>query len=112
MSQILFTAVAVLGDPDAVRWQNPRWPRSCPKASTGRSRCRRSCSSAIHIVTSAIDPFTALGWESVLLPFAVDYKPLFLGLGSVATYLLVAITGDRACCGSGSGFAPGGSSTG
>ena len=45
----------------------------------------------IHIVTSVIDPYTDLGWAAALIPFSVDYNPLFLGLGSVATWLLVAV---------------------
>ena len=81
LSQVLFTAVAVLGILTAVRWQSPRWPRFLSEGLHRSLALSSLVFLAIHIVTSTIDPFTALGWESVLLPFAVDYKPLFLGLG-------------------------------
>ena len=46
VSQIMFTAVAMLGVLTAVRWHSPRWPPSSPRACTAASRCRHSCSSA------------------------------------------------------------------
>ncbi len=92
VSQILFTVVAVLGILTAVRWQSARWPRFLSEGLHRNLALTSLIFLGIHIVTSAIDPFTALGWESVFLPFAVDYKPLYLGLGSVALYLLIAVT--------------------
>jgi DMSO/TMAO reductase YedYZ heme-binding membrane subunit len=91
VSQILFTIVVILGILTAVRWQNPRWPAFLSEGLHRTLALTSLVFLAIHIVTAAIDPFTALGWESVLLPFAVDYRPLYLGLGSVAMYLLIAL---------------------
>jgi NADH:ubiquinone oxidoreductase subunit F (NADH-binding)/DMSO/TMAO reductase YedYZ heme-binding membrane subunit len=92
VSQILFTAVTVLGILTAVRWQTRSWPRFMSEGLHRTLALTSLFFLAFHVVTSAIDPFTALGWESVVLPFAVDYKRIGLGLGSVALYLLAAIT--------------------
>ena len=45
----------------------------------------------LHIVTAVVDPFTHLGWTAALIPFASWYRPLWLGLGTVAAELLLAI---------------------
>jgi predicted ferric reductase len=45
----------------------------------------------IHIVTAVVDPYTSLGWTTALIPFASNYRTLWLGLGTVAFDLLLAI---------------------
>ncbi len=46
---------------------------------------------AIHTLTVWIDPFTAFTPAEVLVPLATHYRPLWVGLGIVAAYLLVAV---------------------
>lgn len=46
---------------------------------------------ALHIVTAVIDPFTHLGWLTAVVPFSSYYRTIWLGLGTVAFELLVAI---------------------
>ncbi len=91
VSQIMFTAVAVLGVLTAVRWHSPRWPAFISEGLHRSLALSSLVFLGIHIVTSVIDPYTDLGWAAALIPFSVDYNPLFLGLGSVATWLLVAV---------------------
>jgi methionine sulfoxide reductase heme-binding subunit len=45
----------------------------------------------LHILTAVVDPFTHLGWTAALVPFASWYRPFWLGLGTVAAELLLAI---------------------
>ncbi|MEE1783198.1 ferric reductase-like transmembrane domain-containing protein [Streptomyces sp. SP17BM10] len=46
---------------------------------------------ALHIVTAIVDPYVHLGWAVAVLPFGSGYRPLWLGLGTVAFDLLLAV---------------------
>ncbi|MEY9874584.1 sulfoxide reductase heme-binding subunit YedZ [Streptacidiphilus sp. MAP12-33] len=46
---------------------------------------------AIHIVTAILDSFVHLGWWITLVPFTAGYRTLWLGLGTVAFDLLLAV---------------------
>jgi sulfoxide reductase heme-binding subunit YedZ len=46
---------------------------------------------ADHIVTTIFDPFPRIGVAPAFVPFATDYRPLWMGLGAVAADLLVAL---------------------
>lgn len=45
----------------------------------------------VHILTAVTDPFVRLGWAITIVPFAATYRPLWLGLGTVAFDLLIAV---------------------
>jgi sulfoxide reductase heme-binding subunit YedZ len=46
---------------------------------------------AVHIVTTILDPFARVSVRDALVPFSAAYRPLWLGLGTVAAEVLVAI---------------------
>jgi sulfoxide reductase heme-binding subunit YedZ len=46
---------------------------------------------AIHVITMLLDPFAPLRLLDVLLPFAGPYRSFWLGLGTIAAELLVAV---------------------
>jgi predicted ferric reductase len=48
----------------------------------------------VHITTTLVDSFVAVGWVSVVVPFTSSYKRLWLGVGTLAfdAFLLVIIT--------------------
>lgn len=46
---------------------------------------------AVHVLTIVSDPFSRVGWLAVVVPFASDYRPLWVGLGTVALDLVVAV---------------------
>jgi sulfoxide reductase heme-binding subunit YedZ len=45
----------------------------------------------IHVGTMLVDPSAPLRLVDVLLPFAGPYRPFWLGLGTIAAELLVAV---------------------
>ncbi|MER6248461.1 response regulator transcription factor [Streptomyces griseorubiginosus] len=45
----------------------------------------------VHVVTAVLDPFVHLGWTVSVVPFGACYRPLWLGLGTVALDLLLAV---------------------
>ncbi len=46
---------------------------------------------AVHIVTAVLDPFVKVGWVASLVPFASAYRPLWIGLGTIAFDLLLVV---------------------
>jgi len=46
---------------------------------------------AVHIVTSVLDPFAPIRLLDALVPFVSAYRPLWLGLGAVASDVLIAV---------------------
>lgn len=46
---------------------------------------------ALHIVTAIADTFVHLGWTATLVPFLSSYRPVWVGLGTVAFDLLLAV---------------------
>lgn len=91
VSLVLLTAVVLLGLTAAVRWQSAGWPRFLTVGFHRNLALTTLAFLAIHIVTAVVDPFTALGWNAALIPFSSPYRTLWLGLGVIAMYLLVAI---------------------
>jgi sulfoxide reductase heme-binding subunit YedZ len=45
----------------------------------------------IHVLTMWLDPFSKLRLLDVVVPFAAAYRPLWMGLGTVALDLMVAL---------------------
>jgi DMSO/TMAO reductase YedYZ heme-binding membrane subunit len=46
---------------------------------------------ALHVLTSVLDTFVSIGWASVLIPFTSSYDRLWVGVGTVALDLMVAV---------------------
>jgi sulfoxide reductase heme-binding subunit YedZ len=46
---------------------------------------------AIHVLTLLVDPFAKLRLDDIVLPFAASYRPLWMGIGTVALDLMVAL---------------------
>lgn len=92
VSLILLTGVVCLGILTSVRWQRAGWPRFL-NAQLHRSIALLSVVFlAVHIVVAVVDPFTSLGLGA-MIPFASGYRTIWLGLGAVGLYLLIAIIG-------------------
>lgn len=45
----------------------------------------------MHVVTAVLDPFVHLSWAVSVVPFGASYRPLWLGLGTAALDLLLAV---------------------
>jgi sulfoxide reductase heme-binding subunit YedZ len=46
---------------------------------------------AVHITSALLDPYVSIRVASVFIPFAGPYRPIWLGLGALASDLLVAL---------------------
>lgn len=91
VSLLLLTAVTVLGLISVVRWQRASWPRFLTADLHSNLALLSIVFVAVHIVAAILDPFAKLGISSALIPFASSYRPLWVGLGVISVYLIVAM---------------------
>lgn len=73
------------------RWQTPKWPRLITNELHGYLSLLALVFIVVHVVAVLVDPFTRFGLAEVFVPFASHYRPVWMGLGIVALYLLLAV---------------------
>jgi methionine sulfoxide reductase heme-binding subunit len=88
---LLFSATVVLGLLTSARFQTRGWPRFATAALHRDIALVALVFLVIHIVTAVVDPFTHLGISAATVPFGSYYRTFWLGLGTVAFELMVAI---------------------
>lgn len=91
VSLVLLTAVMVIGMLARLRFETAGWPRFLSAALHGNLALMTLVFLGIHIVTAVVDPFTSLGIVPVFVPFGSSYRTFWLGLGTVAFELLIAL---------------------
>lgn len=89
---ILFSISMVLGLINRSRLATDRWPRFVIDRVHRNMALLGVVFLAIHVVTAVTDGFVRIPILSVLVPFTHSYSPFWVGLGSVALDLLLAIT--------------------
>lgn len=87
----LLSLAVVIGLVLSNRWHSPRWPRVITNELHGYLSLLALVFLAFHVLAVAVDPFTHFGLAEVLVPLVSHYRPLWLGLGLVALYLLLAV---------------------
>jgi len=88
---ILLTGVVLLGVLSAVRLDSAGWPRFLTTGLHRNLALMTVVFLVLHIVTAVVDPFTNLGWAAAVIPFSSYYRTFWLGLGVIASELLLAI---------------------
>jgi len=91
VSLVLLTGVVVLGILSALRVQGAGWPRFLTTGLHRNLALMTLVFLALHIVTAVVDPFTHLGWLAAVVPFSSYYRTFWLGLGTIAFELVLAI---------------------
>jgi predicted ferric reductase len=91
ISMLLLSASLALGIAVRSRAANERWPRLVVSGIHRNISLLVCAFLAVHIVTAAADSFAPVGWWAVAIPFVSAYRPVWLGLGTVAADLLVAL---------------------
>ncbi len=92
VSLLLLTASVVLGIVTSVRWVSERWPRFLTAGLHRNVSLLVLVFLGIHITTAIADGFAPIGWRDAVLPFLSGYRPLWLGFGTLAVDLLLAVT--------------------
>ena len=91
VSLVLLTASVVIGILGSVRFSAPRWPRFAIDSVHRDVSLLVLVVLVIHVVTSVLDGFAPITLLDGVVPFVSGYRPLWLGLGTLAFDLLLAI---------------------
>jgi sulfoxide reductase heme-binding subunit YedZ len=91
VSLVLLSAVVVLGILSVLRVQSAGWPGFLTAGLHRNLSLMALVFLALHIITAVVDPFTHLGWLSAVVPFSSYYRTFWLGLGTIAFELMLAI---------------------
>lgn len=92
MTLLLLTASMVIGMTQIVRLATPGAPRFVIAGLHKNISLLAVVFLAVHIATAVADPYAPIGVVDAFVPFAGKYRPIWLGLGAVATDLLIAVT--------------------
>ncbi len=88
---VLLTISVVLGVGELRAWRPAGAPRFAVAAMHRTVSLLAVALLAVHIVTTLLDPFPHIGVLNAVVPFETDYRSLWMGLGTIASDLLVAL---------------------
>ena len=88
---MLLTATMVLGLTTTARVRTRNWPGFAQQELQRRLAMVSMVFLAIHVATSILDTYVDIGWTSVLVPFTSPYGRFWVGMGTVAVDLMVAV---------------------
>ncbi len=91
LAYVLATASVCIGLLLSLKVRSPSWPRFVTDGLHRYVTLLALVFTGIHTFAVWLDPFTAFLPAEVAVPFATHYRPLWIGLGTLATYLLVAV---------------------
>jgi DMSO/TMAO reductase YedYZ heme-binding membrane subunit len=91
VSLLLLTAIMCLGIAGVRRLRTERWPRFLVVGLHRNLALLAVAFVVLHVVTTVADGFAPIGLMDGVIPFASPYRPIWLGLGTVAFDLLLAL---------------------
>ncbi len=89
---VLLTASMALGLLSSVRYQRPAWPRFVIVGLHRNLSLLALVFTGVHIGTTLADSYAPIRLQDVVIPFISAYRPLWLGLGTIAFDLMIALT--------------------
>ena len=88
---LMLSASVVLGIVNQVRWRNETWPRFALQDLHKNISLYAVAVVGLHVVTSVVDSYAPVGWKDAVIPFISSYRPVWLGLGTLAADLFLAV---------------------
>ncbi len=88
---LLLTASVLLGVANTTRWKTDRWPRFVVYGLHRNVTLLALAFTVVHLLTTIVDSFAPIGVVDAFVPFLSPYRPVWLGLGTVAFDLLLAL---------------------
>jgi methionine sulfoxide reductase heme-binding subunit len=89
---VLLTVTTALGLLTAGRVSTQRWPRFLVAGLHRNISLLALVFLALHIGTTVVDTYTSIGLPDALVPFLSGYHRFWLGLGAIASDLLIAVS--------------------
>ncbi len=91
LAYLLLTASVAIGIALSLGWRSPRWTRFVSNELHRFVSLVALVFIAIHTVSVAVDPFIGFTPAEVLVPMLSHYRTVWVALGIVGSYLLVAV---------------------
>ena len=91
VSLVLLTTSVAIGVANVRRVQTEQMPRFVVEAVHRSVSLLALGFLLVHIVTSVLDPFAPIRVIDAVVPFVSAYRPVRLGLGTIASDLLIAV---------------------
>ena len=88
---VLLTISLVLGIPTLLSWGVPRLPRLVVQLLHRNVSLLILVFLAVHVMSSVFDSFVDIRLVDAVVPFGGRYRPIWLGLGAIATDVLLAL---------------------
>jgi predicted ferric reductase len=88
---VLLTASTALGVFSTARAGSVRWPRFATQALHRNISLLSVLLLVVHLVCSVLHEFVDIRWWDVFVPFLGPYEPLWIGLGAVASDLVIVV---------------------
>ena len=88
---LLLTASVCLGILTTVRWRSGRLPRFVVAGLHRNVTLLAVAFLVVHVGTTIADGYTPIGLKDAVVPFLSSYRPLWLGLGTLACDVLIAV---------------------
>lgn len=89
---VLLTSTTLLGVLSAHRWRSERWPRFAIATLHRNLTLLALVFVATHVATTIADAYAPVGVRDVFVPFASQYRPIWVGFGALTFDLLLALT--------------------
>jgi sulfoxide reductase heme-binding subunit YedZ len=89
---LLLTATTALGLLTAGRVSSYRWPRFLVIGLHRNVSLLALVFLGLHIGTTVLDSYTSIGIQDAVIPFLSGYHRLWLGLGAIASDVLIALS--------------------
>lgn len=88
---IVLTGTVVLGIVTSTRWIGESTPAFVAADVHRNLSLLGMCLLAAHIITTVLDPFAHINVRDVLIPVGAAYRPVWLGLGVAAMWVLIGV---------------------
>ena len=89
---LLLTVATMLGVLSTARVSWRFWPRMLSQGLHRNVSLLAVTFLAAHVTTAVVDTFVDIRWWNAFVPFTGAYQPLWLGFGSFALDLIIAVT--------------------
>ena len=88
---LLLTVSVLLGVANTTCWKTSGWPRFIVYGLHRNVTLLALAFTVIHVLTTIVDSFAPIGLVDAFIAFLSPYRPFWLGLGTVAFDLLLAL---------------------
>ncbi|MGH3274435.1 MAG: ferric reductase-like transmembrane domain-containing protein [Streptosporangiaceae bacterium] len=91
VAMVLLTVSMSCGLLSAVGYQRPGLPRFVTIGLHRNASLLAVAFTAVHVLTTVADGFVTIPVQDAFIPFISGYRPLWLGLGAIASDLMLAL---------------------